>query len=307
MKRPVTQALCAGVLLGILLPNASLAHASDIEPVSFRSHGGLLSGDIVFPDVHPATAGLVLVQGANDLKRKLVVAEILASDGFAVLTYDKRGSGRSGGVYWGHNEARPNFAGANLNLLADDAAAAMDVLTRNPRLRGVPLGFVGFSQAGWIIPIAATRSPAAKFVGLWSGPVCTVSEQLHFQDWAANDPGFWRTHTQRQVDEYMKSVRHRADDIDPRTSLSKLSIPGLWLFGAQDNEIPVALSVARLETLIQHGHPKFEYGIFAGYGHNVFDTPEAPAYRQMVAWIKRTVAGTDQFRHTSQDDSKTGR
>jgi pimeloyl-ACP methyl ester carboxylesterase len=199
-------------------------------------------------------------------------------------------------VYWGHSHAHPNIAAVNLNLLADDAALAMDRLIHDPRLHGVPSGFVGFSLAGWIIPIAATKSPAVKFMGIWSGPVCTVSEQLHFQNWAEKTPGFWKTHTQQQVDAYMKSVRRRPDDLDPRASLSKLSLPGLWLFGAQDNIVPVHLSVVRLKMLIQQGHRNFEYRIFPGYNHNVFDTPKAPAYRQMVAWINTTVAKIGQSR-----------
>jgi len=264
--------------------------AADINPIRFQSRGVVLSGDVVFPEGRPPIAGLVLVQGANDLKRKLVVAEILASDGFAVLTYDKRGTGQSGGIYWGHTKARPNIAAGNISLLADDAAAAMNVLASNRRLQGKPSGFVGFSIAGWIIPIAATRTPAAKFIGLWSGPVCTISEQLHFQDWAEKNMAFWKTHTQRQVEQYMKSVQYRADDVDPRASLSRLSIPGLWLFGADDNIIPVRLSVGRLENLVHRGHGNFEYRIFQGYGHNVFDSPRAPAYRFMIQWIRNTVA-----------------
>ena len=88
----------------------------------------------------------------------------------------------------------------------------------------------------------------------------------------------------------MKSVRYRADDTDPRNSLSKLSIPGLWLFGDTDNLVPVDLSVARLEGLTHEGHSNFEYSVVPGYGHNLMDSLRAPAYSAMVSWIKRTVA-----------------
>jgi len=101
-RRPTGRARLrrAAILIPLVLLTAQPGLAADINPIRFQSRGVVLSGDVVFPEGRPPIAGLVLVQGANDLKRKLVVAEILASDGFAVLTYDKRGTGQSGGIYW---------------------------------------------------------------------------------------------------------------------------------------------------------------------------------------------------------------
>ena len=272
------------VALIFLLSLSSVARATQVEDVKFISHGVTLVGSVVLPTNKPIAA-LVLVHGSGPEERMMGLARALASDGLAVLTFDKRGVGKSGGEYWGIERNKENIAAVNLNLLADDAVAAAQALAKYPSLEGVPIGFVGISQAGWIIPIAASRFPMTKFLGLWSGPVCTVSEQLHFQSLAMDNQDFWKTHTRDQVAEYMQSVGYRADDIDPRTSLSKLSIPGLWLFGDEDNLVPVDLSVARLESLIQQRHSDFEYGVMPGYGHNIVD----PAYSAMVSWIKRTI------------------
>jgi pimeloyl-ACP methyl ester carboxylesterase len=257
------------------------AHAGDAA-ITFQSHGAMLAGAIVFPDILPPVAGLVLVHGSGKVERMLPLARLLAASGFAVLTYDKRGVGMSGGTY----EEMENVSAANLDLLSDDAGAALAALQGNARVHDLPIGFLGVSQAGWIIPIAAARSEAAKFVGLWSGPVCTTSEQLHFQNWAEKYPDFWKSHTKQQVSDHMKSVRYRDDDVGPRASLSKLSIPGLWLFGAHDTLVPVDLSIARLERLKGRGHDNFEYEIIPGYDHNLADTPKAPAFEQMVTWLK---------------------
>ncbi len=212
----------------------------------------------------------------------LWLARPLAKDGFAVLTYDKRGVGLSGGIYEGGEN---NISATNLDLLASDAAAAMETL-RN-RLPNVPAGFAGGSQAGWIVPIAATRSPDAKFQVLWSGPVCTTSEQLHFQRLAEKDAAFWKSHTPEEVAACMKSVPYRPDDVDPRASLEKLSIPGLWLYGDQDHLVPVDLSITRLQDMIRQGHANFEYRMVADHGHNIIGKGKAaPAYLQTVAWIR---------------------
>jgi pimeloyl-ACP methyl ester carboxylesterase len=262
------------------------ARAAETEPVTFRSHGISLSGDVVFPSDSPPVAGLVLIHGSGKVERMLDIANALAYDGFAVLTYDKRGVGQSGGAY----EGQDNVSAANLNLLADDAAAAIKALAKNPRLRKVPLGFLGISQAGWIAPIAATKSRDAQFIALWSGPVCTVSEQLRFQNWASEDATFWDTHTQSQVADYMKAVTYRPDDVDPRKTLSKLHIPAVWAFGGRDTNVPVDLSVIRLEGLIRAGHSDFEYRVFPDVGHDLSGPPNQPRFRYVVDWIKATAS-----------------
>jgi uncharacterized protein len=278
-------------ILGFLLiaacisPAQSQTPAVNTVPVTFQSHNVILSGDITFPSTGPATAALILIQGSGNAERMTVVARILAANGFSVLTYDKRGVGQSGGVYEGQN----NVSDKNLDLLADDAVAAFGVLSKNPHTNGLPAGYVGFSQAGWIAPLAALKTPSAKFIGLWAGPVCTTSEQLHFQDLTGNDADFWKSHTAAQVGAYMRSTPYRTDDVDPRKSLSKLSIPGLWLFGDQDNLIPVTLSASRLDELIRQGHKNFAYKIIPGYGHNILDTSKAPSVPAMLNWIRAVV------------------
>lgn len=77
----------------------------------------------------------------------LWLAHLFASEGIAVLAYDKRGAGKSGGQFVGGLSAA---SAANLDLLARDAAAAAATVDQHPRLRGTPVGYVGFSQGGWI-------------------------------------------------------------------------------------------------------------------------------------------------------------
>lgn len=279
----LARAVCAAGAIsasGALAQTAPTASAGEQE-LELQSQGATLSAVLVFP-AEPPVAAITLVHGSGREEKMLWLARPLAKDGFAVLTYDKRGAGLSGGVYEGGED---NISAANLDLLASDAEAAMAAL--RSRFPDVPAGFAGGSQAGWIVPIAATRSPGTKFQVLWSGPVCTTSEQLHFQHLAEKDAAFWKSNTREKVAAYMKSTVYRRDDVDPRASLAKLSIPSLWLYGDQDNLVPVDLSITRLQEMIGQGHSNFEYRVVVDQGHNIVGAGRtAPAYLQTVAWIK---------------------
>ena len=87
------------------------------------------------------------------------LAEAYARAGIAALAYDKRGTGGSEGD-WG----RTGFDG-----LADDAAAALRLLAARPDISADRLGLSGSSQAGWIVPMAASRYPGVRILQIRSG------------------------------------------------------------------------------------------------------------------------------------------
>jgi pimeloyl-ACP methyl ester carboxylesterase len=276
----------AYLLATCLLAPAFASAAGDYptEEVTFESHGAQLAGSIVLPQGTPIRAAVVFVHGSGKQARNLSLAEHFAREGIAALVYDKRGAGKSGGVY----EANQNVSEKNISLLADDAAAALRAIARHRALKGVPLGFAGISQAGWIAPIAAERSPDAKFLVMWSGPVCKVSEEDIYSKFTT-DKDEMAAPPYRQALESRKEKYIWPDflgkDTDPAESLAKLSIAGLWIFSDNDGSIPVDLSIANLQTLRGAGH-RYDYVLFSGLGHNNMDGTFAAA----TDWIRRVGA-----------------
>src|SRR5688572_24875604 len=189
-----------GLLTWIALSGTAAA-AGSIEGVLFSSSGSTLSGDLHFPETRPK-AGLVLIHGSarKDSARMTALAQLLAGAGFAVMTYDKRGIGKSGGSFPDTDDEKA------FTLLAQDAAAAFRKLQAHPRLDGIPLGILGISQGGWVGPIAATRVESAAFMVLWSGPVCTVGEELHFSAFASKIPDFSMATEAASVRKHMESI-----------------------------------------------------------------------------------------------------
>ncbi|SED25089.1 alpha/beta hydrolase family protein [Pseudomonas costantinii] len=242
-----------GVLLGlfVFLPRLALADPASFatQDLRFTSAGTTLAGTVFLPE-HPEV-GVVLVHGSGQEKRMSGFAALLARQGIAVLTYDKRGVGQSGGVYAGPEVGTNNLDASNLTALAGDANAAFAALSKELAASQVPIGLVGFSQAGWIIPIAAQHNRRADFMVLFSGPVLTTLEQLRFQFLTEGKANFWSTHSEADVRKHLAEDpdRYQFVETDPRTALAQLSIPGLWLFGGQDVQAPAMVSIERLDAL----------------------------------------------------------
>jgi uncharacterized protein len=140
---------------------------------TFVSAATRLVGRLIEPSA-PADAGrplVVMVHGSEKTAAiGSVYAYMLAAQGVSSFVYDKRGTGASGGDYT-----------QNFELLADDAAAALQEARRLAAGRFVRVGFFGGSQGGWVAPLAATRSPAdfvAVGFGLVVSPIDEDREQM---------------------------------------------------------------------------------------------------------------------------------
>ncbi|NHM07508.1 alpha/beta hydrolase [Flavobacterium sp. CYK-4] len=257
-----------------------------IQDVKFESQGVTLAGSIINPK-NPFAA-VVIVHGSDPVKREMEFAKRLAKEGIAVLTYDKRGVGESGGVYVGPSVGTNNIDTTNLNLLSHDADEAVKTFRAKLKDKSIPIGLVGFSQAGWIIPITASKNPQIEFMVLFSCPTITTLEQLRFQFYTNGNNNFWENHTEADAREHTKNDPDKYQFVatDPKKSLNTLSIPGLWLFGEKDIQIPVKLCIEDLNIFKVQGKP-FEYTLFSTLEHNTaFDSNTAP-FDISIQWIKQ--------------------
>jgi pimeloyl-ACP methyl ester carboxylesterase len=149
------------------------------EDIAFRSVDGKeLRGTVYLPmggDGQQQRAASVLVHGSGPQDRDgyasiiAVMADELAANGRIVLTYDKRGSGQSGG----------DGDRAGFDTLADDAIAGIRALAARPDVAPGRIGLAGSSQAGWVAARATQRYPDVADVMLLgaAGSALTVMEQ----------------------------------------------------------------------------------------------------------------------------------
>jgi len=285
--------LAAGVLGAFLAAIEYIAQyrAYDEEIVKFNSSGTILVGTLYRPYGTGQFPAMVLVHGSGKLPRRLyhLWADHFVRQGFVVLAYDKRGVGDSGGSYEGEN----NTSRKNIELLAADAAAAHEFLVDRAEVRKTCVGFWGISQAGWIIPRAASKTVNTAFMILVSGPVTTVGEENGYSRITGDhDPG--NGMTPQEAEDLM--AKQAPSGYDPVPDLRSVDAPGLWLQGDRDWSIPAIRSVVLLRTLRDAGKP-YQVQVFPGAGHAIFLRAKgqllpalAPGYWEaMDQWLKETV------------------
>lgn len=132
------------------------------ESVVFKNETVTLAGTLFLPASRGPHPAIVLAHGSGAQDRNGYLANIrfladhLARHGVAVLTYDKRGSGRSSG----------RWETASFADLAGDLIAGIKLLRTRPDIIGAQVGAGGSSQAGWIVAKAVTQLPDIAFVML---------------------------------------------------------------------------------------------------------------------------------------------
>lgn len=287
MKHSILLLLCCLSISLTAQKTIALSNQTDFttEDINFKSSGVNLAGTIYKPQHSHAL--VVLVHGSGKETRMIEMASLLAKNGIAVLTYDKRGVGKSGGVYVGPEVGTNNVDSSNLDLLALDASAASkELLAHVPNVH-VPLGLMGFSQAGWIIPKAARNNSKISFMILFSGPVVTTLEQLRFQFYTEGKSQFWDTHTEADAREHTHhdADRYQFTATDPSDALAQLSIRGLWLFGGKDVQIPVGLSIEKLNEFKAQGK-SYEYHLFPDLGHNTASFKSQEPLNLAIQWMR---------------------
>jgi pimeloyl-ACP methyl ester carboxylesterase len=283
-----TKTLCTCRLLLFIFVN-SYASANPpnftTKEIKFVSQGDSLAGTIFIPD--NIQAAVVLVHGSGQEIRMIEFATILANNGIAVLTYDKRGVGESGGVYAGPEVGTNNIDFPNLNLLSLDVSAAVNTLSAYLLNDKILIGLAGASQAGWIIPLAAEKNTKVKFMTIFSGALITAKEQLRFQFYTNGDINFWDTHSEEDARKHLFNDPDKYEFIDtnPNDILSNLSVPGLWIFGGKDIQVPANLSMEYLDALKSKGK-HYEYKLFPNLGHNTAFSGDEKPMVHAINWIK---------------------
>jgi len=141
------------------------------EEVYFENEkqGFSLAGTFTYPSEGGPFPAVVLISGSGSQNRDeeifghkpfKVLADHLTRNGIAVLRYDDRGVGSSGGI----------IAGSTSEDNAGDARSAVDYLLKRVEVNPSRLGLVGHSEGGMISFMLASEYEDIEFIIALAGP-----------------------------------------------------------------------------------------------------------------------------------------
>jgi dipeptidyl aminopeptidase/acylaminoacyl peptidase len=271
----VVTALMSALVAITCTSEARRGPAADPLPKTIQNGDVQLAFTLDLPEGAGPFPAVVSAHGSGRITRHQLgwLAAQWTSRGFALLRFDKRGTGESTGTYVnvGTHDSPTVFP-----RLASDVVAAVRFLRTRPEVDPRRIGLVGNSQAGWILPIAARELGDVPFMVLMSGPVCSVGLEMYFSDLAE-----WSSRPLPEVNALLPSFKG-PPGYDPIPTLRALNTPTLWLLGMDDRSIPIETTLANLRTLAAAGRP-FEWRTYEGLGHQL--SPQI--WDDVGRWVER--------------------
>jgi uncharacterized protein len=288
------------------------------EEVTFKNGDVTLAGTLLLPAAkakggkHPA---LVFTHGGGAQLREVYwgLGYLYAARGFAVLSYDKRGVGKSTG----------NWREASFEDLADDAVAAAKFLQARTDIAANQIGFLGQSQGGWIAPLAASRFPDSAFaIALSGGGLSPAETELFDTEYELTKAGYaaneikdalafqklkneiiaspdsndkWEQYAKLRLSaKDQKWFRHPGIDVfgaekradgfwtymrkfyfyDPAPTLRTSKAPLLAIFGELDTPEGVKANVSAIKQIMdQAGRRDYIVKVYPNGSHNLMEVP----------------------------------
>jgi alpha/beta superfamily hydrolase len=303
------------------------------EEVVFTNETVQLVGTLYKPDIQAAHPALVVLHAANGGTRQFPFYQHLVTHlppcGIAVLLFDRRGSGHSGG----------NFETADFETLAEDSKAAVNYLRSRDDINKNQIGLYGISQGGWIAPLVASLRSDLAFLIIVSGCGVSPAKQmdygaaynLHQQGFTGSAIAqaialrnrvneYYRGHISREVvsaeldsaqpeawfqEAYINSSKDLPEDVtktkwwheldyDPLPIWKQIQQPTLFLFAEDDQWVPVAESTSKLKLVTAHIKDRTIMQI-KGTDHLMYKIHHKKAaiseeyIETMVAWLMKRI------------------
>ena len=209
------------------------------------------------------------------------IADTLSRRGIAVLRFDDRGVGASGGA-----SSRDNATSADF---ADDVASAVAYLRTRADIDGTRIALAGHSEGGFIAPMVAAKDPTVRAIALLAGPAYNGRRVLEFQNENAIKGATQLTDTQR--DSIRRTVPKGLDSLaaantwmgffmktEPSAALRRVKQPTLVLQGDTDQQVTPEQADSIVTILKGSGNTRVTVRHFPATNHLFLVDPSgAPA------------------------------
>jgi len=137
--------------------NKGIAVSHDTKEFVFQSNRFHVVGELKIPKIGHKFPVIIMVHGDGPGYRRYysTLKELFLKVGYATLTWDKPGSGKSTGTF-----SRKHLQAERADILID----AVEKIKNKPRVDAHRIGVWGISQAGYVIPVALSKTDDITFM-----------------------------------------------------------------------------------------------------------------------------------------------
>lgn len=238
--------------------------------ISFKHNNDVLMGTLIMPPGKVSPPFVLLVHGDGPQDRwseggYIPLVKFLVSQGIAVFSWDKPGVDKSTG----------NWLAQTMSDRAEEAVLALKKLREQPELKKSRGGYLGFSQAGWVVP-QASQLTRTEFVVLIGAAINWRNQGIYYTGQRLKVEG-------RSLNDIQDAKKHEAVAFDRQFTEEAAVLPCHYQCTRQDFERRNSLADATKDISGTHT-PVL---ILMGQDDRNVDTDETAA-----VWAKALPAGT---------------
>ncbi|MFH1753353.1 MAG: alpha/beta fold hydrolase [Candidatus Omnitrophota bacterium] len=233
-----------------------------VKEITFKNKDVTLSGTLSLPNGEGPFPAIILVWGAGPQDREGLglfsdIADGLTQNGVAVLRFDKRGVGDSGG----------NFSKYTSKEITEDISKAIDFIADQPMIDKEKIAILGHSEGGRHAATLAASNPNISACIIMAGidivdlPDTDLEMMWRFNDFAKEwDKDYIKDIAKSANDtaDILKSGQDWAILLHKRVYLKKRRLDGEGdsLSIARKIKMPLLILGAKKDTVIPHEHIK---------------------------------------------------
>lgn len=185
----------------IRLSDFDLSDYGEQRNITFWHQQDVLKGTLILPPDKKSPPVVLIIHGDAAQDRwsdsgYIPMVRFLVAQGIGVFSWDKPGVG----------ESRGNWFEQTMSDRAKEAVYAYRKIREQPDLKGSRIGYLGFSQAGWVVP-EASRLADPDFAILIGAAINWRSQSIYFTQKRLESEGI-------TSDEIQSAIKQEAEDFD---------------------------------------------------------------------------------------------
>ena len=273
-------------------------------PANFEHEGNHISGSLVLPknsqEPYPV---VIFVHGDGAMPYDAYgyyrpLWGRLAERGIASFSWDKAGVGNSQG----------DWQSQSMDDRAEETVAAIEMLNKRADVAPNRIGLIGYSQAGWVLPLVASKSDYPRFMVLVSGAINWMDQGAYMTERRLTREGFSKKQIKQVIEEsrnisaqlfsstatyeeylqyyHTSTVLKKMGEpllapqrfsfvklnwrYDARESLEDIKVPTLAVFGKQDLNVDTEESIRVYKEMFEKSDNRnLTIKVFSDAGHGL--------------------------------------